>query len=98
MYLVDSNYPDLRNIKKHYSDLDKNVSEVLERRDLKDDEKLTLYHQALSKFLINRRAVETELEEKPPKIRLAAPKEKARKKNIWKLCKRAKNAKKPNAS
>ena len=77
MYLVDSNYPDLRNVKKHYSDLDRNVSEVLERRDLKDDEKLTLYHQALNKFLINRRAVETELEEKPPKIRLATPKEKS---------------------
>ena len=76
MYLVDSNYPDLRNVKKHYSDLDKNVSEVLERRDLKDDEKLALYHQALNKFLINRRAVETELEDKPPKIRLASPKEK----------------------
>ena len=67
----------MRNVKKHYSDLDKNVSEVLERRDLKDDEKLTLYHQALNKFLINKSAVETELEEKPPKIRLAAPKEKS---------------------
>ena len=73
MYLVDSVYPDLRNVKKHYSDLDKNVSEVLERRDIKDDEKLALYHQALNKYLINRRAVETELEEKPPKIRLETP-------------------------
>ena len=77
MYLVDSNYPDLRNVKKHYSDRDKNVSVVLERRDLKDDEKLTLYYQALNKFLINRRAVETELEEKPPEVRLAAPNEKS---------------------
>ena len=77
MYLVDSVYPDLRNVKKHYSDLDRNVSEVLERRDIKDDEKLALYHQALNKYLINRRAVETELEEKPPKIRLETPKEKS---------------------
>ena len=86
MYVVDSVYPDLRNVKKHYSDLDRNVSEELERRYIKDDEKLTLYHQALNKYLINRRAVEIELEEKPQKIRLDEPMEKVPKKNIWKLC------------
>ena len=52
------------------------MSEVLERRDIKDDEKLALYHQALNKYLINRCAVETKLEEKPPEIRLETPKEK----------------------
>ena len=77
MYPVDSNYPDLRNVKKHYSNLDRSVREVLERRDLKDDEKLTLHYLALHKFLINRRAVETELKEKPLKICLVAPKEKS---------------------
>ena len=77
MYLVDSIYPDLKNVKKHYSDLDRNVSEELECRDIKDDEKLALYHQALNKYLINRCAVETELVEKPSKIRLETPKEKS---------------------
>ena len=77
IYFIGLNYPDLRNVKKYYSDLDRNVSEELERRDLKDDEKLTLYRQTLNKFLINTSAVETELEEKSPKIRLAAPKKKS---------------------
>jgi hypothetical protein len=75
MYLVDS--ADLRNVKKRYSDLDKNISEVLERENLDDGEKLTLYRQALNKYLINRRLVESELEEKPPKVRVSTPKEKS---------------------
>lgn len=80
MFLVDSNYAttaDLRNVKKHHSALDRNISEVLERRDLDDEDKLTLYRQALNKYLINRRLVESELEERPPKVRLAEPKEKS---------------------
>ena len=61
MLLVDPG--DFRNIRQHHSLLDKSISDVLSRRDVGDEEKLSLYQQALNKFLVNRRVIERELEE-----------------------------------
>lgn len=64
MALVDSNFViDPRNIKKHYSSLDQSVVDVLNRQDIDDYGKLVLYRIALNKFLINKRALETDLDE-----------------------------------
>ena len=60
MLLVDP--VDFRNISQHHSLLDKSISDVLSRRDV-DEEKLSLYQQALNEFLVNRRVIERELEE-----------------------------------
>ena len=61
MLLVDPG--DFRNIRQHHSLLDKSISDVLSRRDIGDEEKLSLYQQALNRFLVNRRTIEKELEE-----------------------------------
>jgi hypothetical protein len=56
MMLIDSNFAtgDFRNVKRHYSLLDQNISDVLNRQDIDDHGKLILYRNALTKFLINR--------------------------------------------
>ncbi len=64
MTLVDSNFViDPRNIKRHYSSLDQSVVDVLDRQDIDDYGKLILYRIALNKFLVNKKALESELEE-----------------------------------
>ena len=64
MALVDSNFViDPRNIKKNYSSLDQNVVYVFNRQDIDNYGKLVLYRIALNKFLINKRALETDLDE-----------------------------------
>lgn len=63
MMLIDANFVggnDLRSTKKHYSTLDQNVSNVLERTDLSDSDKLKLYQHALSRFLIGKQEAEGE--------------------------------------
>lgn len=69
MMLVDAaNFAsDLRNVKRHYGVLDQNISDVLNREDIDEREKLKLYQVALSKFLVNRQAVESALGE-PVKV------------------------------
>jgi len=69
--LVDPSL-DARHTKRHYSALDQNISDVLNRQDVDDREKLRLYQVALGKFLANRQSVESELNElakvpEPPK-------------------------------
>lgn len=73
MMLVDANFgTDLRSIKRHYSALDQNVSDVLERSDLGDFDKLKLYQHALSRFLINKQEIEGEAS-KPVSVQAAEP-------------------------
>jgi hypothetical protein len=71
MMLVDA---DLRNVKRYYSLLDENISRVLNRQDIADRDKLTLYQQALNKYLANRKTVEHELNQ-PIKVEVAPPKQ-----------------------
>ena len=54
---------DFRKIRQHHSLLDKSIGDVLSRRDVGDEEKLSLYQQALNKLLVNRKVIERELEE-----------------------------------
>lgn len=62
MMLIDAaNFNDLRSAKRHYSALDQNVSNVLDRQDLNDFDKLKLYQHTLSRFLINKQEVENEV-------------------------------------
>jgi hypothetical protein len=63
MMLVDAqNFGnDFRNIKRHLSSLDLGISEILERDDISDRDKLHLYQQSLRKFLLNRQQVENAL-------------------------------------
>ncbi len=70
LMLVDP--ADVRNIKRHYSLLDQNISDVLSREDVDDRAKLRLYQSALNKFLINRQSVENELNA-PLKVNVTAP-------------------------
>lgn len=73
MMLVDANFgTDLRSIKRHYSALDQNVSDVLERSDLGDFDKLKLYQHALSRFLINKQEIEGEAN-KPVSVQTTEP-------------------------
>jgi hypothetical protein len=67
--LVDPSV-DLRNVKRHYGALDQNISNVLNRQDVDDREKLRLYQTALNKFLNNRQSVESELN-KPVEVELS---------------------------
>lgn len=49
MMLIDANFVGsngLRSTKRHYSALDQNVSDVLERTDISDYDKLKLYQHA----------------------------------------------------
>lgn len=72
--LIDANFrggSDLRNTKQHYSALDQNVSDVLERADLSDSDKLKLYQHALSRFLIGKQEAEGEAN-KPVTVQTAA--------------------------
>ena len=74
MTLVDSNFAiDPRNIKRHYSSLDQSVVDVLNRQDIDDYDKLVLYRIALNKFLVNKRALESDLDE-PLKVSIDSPK------------------------
>lgn len=78
MLLVDPNYfshgNDFRNIKRHHSLLDQSISDVLNREDVNDYDKLKLYQNALGKFLVNRQNVEFELD-KPIKVQTEEPKQ-----------------------
>jgi hypothetical protein len=76
MMLVDANTPDLHNVTRHHSELDRNISDILNRQDLDDYDKLKLYHHTLNKFLVNRRAVESELDQ-PVKVQQVEPKAKS---------------------
>jgi len=67
MMLVDAGSSDLRNMRRHHSELDQDVSGVLNRQDISDDEKLKLYQTTLNKFLISRQTVEKKLTE-PVKV------------------------------
>jgi hypothetical protein len=77
--LVDDNFAsgglvDLKNIKKHYSELDSAISQVLVRDEVDDRAKARQYQQALNKFLINRDAYQRDLE-KPVTVDIAKAKE-----------------------
>jgi hypothetical protein len=73
MMLVDANFgTDLRSINRHYSALDQNITNVLERSDLNDFDKLKLYQHALSRFLISKQEVEGEAS-KPVSVQSAEP-------------------------
>jgi hypothetical protein len=74
MMLIDSNFAtgDFKNVKRHYSLLDQNISDVLNRQDIDDHGKLILYRNALTKFLINRQTIEKEIED-PLKVQTASP-------------------------
>ena len=72
MMLVDTNF-DIGNIKRRHTLLDQNISEVLDRQDLDDREKIKLYQQTLNKYLVNRKLIEKELN-RPLKVEVAANK------------------------
>ena len=72
LMLVNPANFDLRNVKRRYSELDQNISDVLDRQDVDDYDKSKLYQSALSKFLANRQVVENELNE-PLKVSVAEP-------------------------
>jgi hypothetical protein len=63
MMLVDASQLDVRNTAKHYTLLDQNISDILERRDISDADKLRLYQSALNRFLLNRQKIEGEVNE-----------------------------------
>lgn len=63
MMLVDASQLDVRNTAKHYTLLDQNISDILERRDINDADKLRLYQSALNRFLLNRQKIEGEVNE-----------------------------------
>ena len=60
MMLVDANF-DLGNIKRRHTLLDQSISEVLDRQNLDDREKIKLYQHTLNKYLVNRKLIENEL-------------------------------------
>ena len=72
MMLVDTNF-DIGNIKRRHTLLDQNISEVLDRQDIDDREKIKLYQQTLNKYLVNRKLIENELN-RPLKVEVAANK------------------------
>jgi hypothetical protein len=63
MMLVDASQLDVRNTAKHYTLLDQNISDILERRHISDADKLRLYQSALNRFLLNRQKIEGEVNE-----------------------------------
>ena len=64
MTLVDSNFAmDPRNIKRHYSSLDQSIVDILNQEHIDDYEKLIRYRIVLNKFLVNKKALETDLDE-----------------------------------
>lgn len=68
--LVDANLlgeSDPRNVRKHFSELDSAMSDVLEGAEEDERVKVRLYQQALNKYLVNREAFEKELQ-KPIKV------------------------------
>ncbi len=68
MLLVDANVSnDFKNVRRHYSLLDQTVSDVLNRNDMNDYDKIKLYQQALNKYIVNRDNIVTELD-KPVKV------------------------------
>ena len=51
MMLIDANF-DLGNIKRQHTLLNQNISEVLDRQDLDNQEKIKLYQQTSNKYLL----------------------------------------------
>jgi hypothetical protein len=72
MMLVDAT-DDLRNVRKHHTALDRNISDVLGRQDLDDYLKVKLYQDALNKFLVSRQTVEDQFQS-PLKVQVTEPK------------------------
>ena len=73
MTLVDSNFAvNLRSIKRHYSSLEQRVVDILNQQNINDYEKLIRYQIALNKFLVNKNALEADLDE-PLKVQLNTP-------------------------
>jgi hypothetical protein len=75
MLLVDANVSnDYKNMKRYYSMLDQSVSDVLNRDDLNEYDKIKLYQQTLNKYIIHRDNVVNELEQ-PVKVQSINQKE-----------------------